>query len=77
LILGAINIYTRAPIGVQMVHLVVADLNWISLVALAVFCLSDGVEQVESRPAPEEAATTEKLKGRELVNAYIALTKPR
>lgn len=77
LLLGAVNIYTRAPIGVQMLHLVVADLNWVSLVALAVFCLTDGVEQVETRPAPEEAASTEKLRGRDLINAYVALTKPR
>ncbi|HLO97900.1 MAG TPA: heme o synthase, partial [Fimbriimonas sp.] len=36
-----------------------------------------GIEPVESRPAPEEADTVEPLKGRNLIKAYVALTKPR
>ena len=77
LALGVLNIYANAPIAVQMLHLVVADLNWVSLIVLAVFTLSDGIEQVESRPAPDEADKPDKLQGRDLINAYIALTKPR
>ena len=77
LALGLINIYSKAPIGIQMLHLAIADLNWVSLVCLAVFTMSDGVEHVESRPAPESVEPTAQLVGRDLINAYIALTKPR
>lgn len=76
--IGALNILLNAPIVMQMIHLVLADLNWISLVVLAVAALGVGIEPVESRPAPKEAEQAESpLKGRDLVKAYIALTKPR
>ncbi|WP_025225887.1 heme o synthase [Fimbriimonas ginsengisoli] len=77
LALGSLNIWLKAPIEMQMAHLMLADVNWISLVALGAFCLADGIERVESRPAPEEAGEFEPLRGRELIKAYIALTKPR
>jgi protoheme IX farnesyltransferase len=75
---GLLNIFMSAPIVMQMIHLVIADLNWISIVVLAVAALGVGIEPVESRPAPEAAEhSNEPLKGRELIKAYIALTKPR
>lgn len=74
---GALNIWFKAPIAMQMGHLVLADLNWISLVFLASYCFSEGIERVETRPAPAEAEQVGPLRGRALVNAYIALTKPR
>ncbi len=75
---GLLNIFLSAPIVMQMIHLVVADLNWISIVVLAVAALGVGIEPVEARPAPEEAEhSAEPLKGRELIKAYVALTKPR
>ena len=77
LLMGLANIWLRAPIPMQMAHLVMADVNWISLVALAAFCFSDGVERVERRPAPAEAEAVGPLRGKDLVKAYVALTKPR
>jgi protoheme IX farnesyltransferase len=77
LALGAMNIWFSAPIPMQMTHLVMADINWISLVVLGACAMAEGVEKVELRPAPEDAPHAEKLTGRALVNAYIALTKPR
>jgi protoheme IX farnesyltransferase len=77
LLLGLANIWLKAPIPMQMAHLVVADINWISLVVLGAFCFSDGVEHVENRPAPAEAEHVGPLKGRDLMKAYVALTKPR
>ena len=77
LLLGLLNIWFKAPIPMQMAHLGLADLNWISLVVLACYCFADGVEHVENRPAPEEAERVGPLKGRDLVKAYVALTKPR
>jgi heme o synthase len=77
LALGAVNIWTSAPIALQMAHLALADLNWISLVALGAYCLTDGIERVESRPAPETMEEVRPLRGKELIKAYIGLTKPR
>ena len=77
LLLGLLNIWLKAPIPMQMAHLAMADLNWISLVVLACFCFAEGVEHVEHRPAPQEAERVGPLKGRDLVKAYVALTKPR
>jgi heme o synthase len=77
MLVGLINIFYKAPIGLQMVHLVMADANWVSLVVLAVAALGVGIEPVESRPAPEEAGEVGPLKGRGLIKAYVALTKPR
>jgi len=75
--LGAINIFLKAPIPIQMAHLVLADLNWISLVAVGLLACAEGIERVEFRPAPAEAEQIAPLRGRALVGAYIALTKPR
>lgn len=77
LLIGIMNIWMKAPIAVQMLHLSIADLNWVSLVALGVFALQADVEQVEKRPAPQPIEETPVLKGWALVNAYVALTKPR
>jgi protoheme IX farnesyltransferase len=77
LALGTLNIWLKAPIPMQMAHLMLADVNWISLVALAAFAFGKEVEHVEVRPAPAESFEPEPLRGKALVNAYIALTKPR
>lgn len=77
ILIGALNIWIKAPIAMQMIHLVVADINWISLVAVGVFAFGEEVERVEFRPVPSEAPSVGQLHGRDLVNAYIALTKPR
>ncbi len=77
LLAGAINIYLKAPVAIQMIHLVLADLNWVSVVILAVAAFGVGIEPVEARPAPAEAENMDPLKGRDLIKAYVALTKPR
>jgi len=76
-LVGVVNILTNAPIALQMIHLVWADINFITVVALSAYALQAGVERVELRPPPETAPAAEPLRGRALVNAYIALTKPR
>jgi heme o synthase len=76
-VVGALNIWLKAPIGMQMFHLAMADLNFLAFVAVSVFALRPGVERVEQREAPTEAVPDGPIHGRDLVNAYIALTKPR
>ena len=77
ILVGSLNIVLDAPIVMQMLHLALADLNFIAVTALAVAAMAEGVERVEIRPAPVEAPVGEPLQGRNLVNAYVALTKPR
>jgi len=77
LLIGLFNIWTKAPISVQMLHLTIADLNWVSLIAVGVFALQADLEKVELRPAPVTTEEVHVLRGKELIKAYIALTKPR
>jgi len=77
ILVGSLNIVMDAPIVMQMLHLVMADLNFIALTAVGIAALAEGVERVEIRPAPAEVPESTPLSGRPLVNAYIALTKPR
>lgn len=74
MLLGVINIWLNAPVWMQAAHLVAADLTFASLIILAIAALGEGIERKDSSEQPEEAPH---LKGRELVNAYVALTKPR
>jgi protoheme IX farnesyltransferase len=75
--IGGLNIFLKAPVTLQMMHLVLADLNWISVAVLALAAFGVGIEPVEARPAPQEADVVETLKGGDLIKAYVALTKPR
>jgi protoheme IX farnesyltransferase len=77
IVLGIFNIWFKAPIPLQMAHLVLADVNWISLVTLAAFAFGKHIEPVETRPAPLEVEQPTKLAGKEIFMAYIGLTKPR
>ncbi|MBI1756781.1 MAG: protoheme IX farnesyltransferase [Fimbriimonas ginsengisoli] len=73
---GLLNIALSAPVWMQLVHLVLADALWVSLILTAVSALREGVpsldtverEQIESAPRP---------RGKELVSHYVKLTKPR
>lgn len=47
LILGLVNVYLLAPVWLQLVHLLVADLLWVALVFLSASALAEGVQQVE------------------------------
>jgi protoheme IX farnesyltransferase len=77
LALGAANIWFKAPIPMQMAHLVLADVNWISLVMLTSFALGSHIETVEERPAPHQPEEPKHLAGKDLFLAFINLTKPR
>jgi protoheme IX farnesyltransferase len=77
MLIGLLNIVLKAPIALQSTHLVLADLNWLSLVAVGLYAFAPDVERVEHRPAPVDVSIPDRLVGRDLVNAYVALTKPR
>jgi protoheme IX farnesyltransferase len=66
---GLINLALRAPVWMQLVHLLIADLFWISLVLLTAATLAEEV------PIGERRATIGAPRAR--LKDYIALTKPR
>ncbi len=74
--LGVVNIWLKAPIAMQMAHLVLADLLWITVVIVASYSLREGVIRVESS-ADLPVFEGERSQGRALLKQYIALTKPR
>ena len=74
MLVGLINIWLKAPVWMQAAHLVTADLTFASVIALAIAAMGVGVERKDSADHPEEAP---RLQGKELIHAYIGLTKPR
>lgn len=77
LFLGMINLSLSAPIAMQLVHLLVADLVWIALVLLTATALAEGVPQIEGRPELSDAEPALTPLERATLKDYIALTKPR
>lgn len=77
-VLGFVNVVLLAPIWMQLLHLFVADVNWILLILFAAAALGASVQHVEvtdeaDAPEPDMPAAT----GMALVKKYILLTKPR
>ncbi len=76
LVLGFLNLILLAPIGMQIVHLLVADLIWITLVLLLLSAFSEGVPRVEAGEGAR-AAEAHAGKGKATLMDYVVLTKPR
>jgi len=71
--IGLINVGLLAPIWMQLVHLLSADLLWISLVLLCSATLAVGVRQVETEHIPHAVLAG----ARPALKDFVALTKPR
>ena len=74
--LGVTNLLALAPIWLQIVHLAMSDVIWISAVLLAVAALPERLAQ----PVGDLAASPAGAEPRGFVaavKAYVALTKPR
>jgi heme a synthase len=55
--IGIVNVLLLAPVGLQLLHLLLADLLWLALVLLASATLSPGAAPVhEPEPVPFQAA---------------------
>jgi heme o synthase len=72
--LGLVNVALKAPIWLQLVHLIIADVQWILLVCLSMAALAEGVARQETIHA-EQPLTP--MTGWPLVKQYLLLTKPR
>jgi protoheme IX farnesyltransferase len=75
--LGLLNIALKAPIWLQIIHLVLADVLFITLVAAGAAAMATGVRRVELDAPSSVHEPVEKLTGIALVKAYVSLTKPR
>jgi protoheme IX farnesyltransferase len=80
LVLGLVNFLTRAPIEIQLIHLLVADSLWIAMVILIATVLSEDKKRVSvhvTELEPQEAPSQVELSLKTVVMQYISLTKPR
>jgi protoheme IX farnesyltransferase len=75
--LGLLNIALKAPVWLQIVHLVLADILFVTLVLAGAAALAQGVKRVELDIPEFESEPAERLTGVALVKAYVSLTKPR
>lgn len=84
---GFLNVWLRAPVWMQLIHLVLADFVWVDLVLFAAAALEVGVRRVELGPPgipdvaaapPDGAVVMQAAAGeRPTWRDYILLTKPR
>lgn len=76
--LGAASIFLKAPIPMQMVHLVLADICFMALVATTMSAFGEAVPRREMTGTMDDLPTPEPLKGfGATIKAYLVLTKPR
>lgn len=75
--LGLLNIWLKAPNWLQIVHLVLADILFVSLVAAGAASMAEDVRRVELDFPEHSSEPVEQLTGMALVKAYVSLTKPR
>jgi protoheme IX farnesyltransferase len=71
---GLANLMMSAPPAMQILHLLLAIGNWLSLVMLTIHVLRESASDHVDEPA---AAPREKAPFMHLVKDYVALTKPR
>ncbi|HEY3782778.1 MAG TPA: heme o synthase [Fimbriimonadaceae bacterium] len=77
LALGCLNFVLRAPVWMQLVHLFVADLVWVSLTMLAASSLATDAPRVEVVVQSEEERLLTPHTPVAILKQYLALTKPR
>lgn len=75
---GFVNVWLKAPVAMQVIHLMLADLVWLAAVLLTAAALSEGVVRVEDVVfAPQVAAPAAPAAGPVTWRDYLMLTKPR
>ncbi len=77
MVVGALNIFFKAPVTMQMFHLAMADVSVVTVLAMGVFALAPSVARVEQVDLPEADEDDAPLTARQKIGAYIVLTKPR
>jgi protoheme IX farnesyltransferase len=76
---GFLNLGLLAPVWMQLVHLLLADLLWISLLLMSFAALAEGTPRVElgERNSEEDVSGIHEGAGTASFRDYLELTKPR
>lgn len=77
LVVGVVNMLLLAPVSMQLVHLLLADLVWVALVLIIAEACAVGVDHVEKVHPAGVVAIDAALPERASWKDYVALTKPR
>lgn len=75
--LGIANIQLNAPIWMQMLHLVSADVCWLTLILAGVAALRKDAPRLDVDREVEPGDQANRPHGRALIKEYVALTKPK
>lgn len=77
MVAGLLNVMTKAPVAMQIVHLVLADAVWILLVLLTGSALAGDAPQREEEDADHSALPAVAPRIGATLRQYLLLTKPR
>jgi heme o synthase len=72
-LVGLLNVLFKAPLFMQLTHLLLADANWVAALALCAGAVAVGVERVELVRSAEVPSEMAKAGWKD----YLVLTKPR
>ena len=75
--MGFLNVYLKAPVPMQVAHLLMADFTWIALIFLTCAAFLTTTPRVESIPQSRLEAQGERNAPIPTWREYVALTKPR
>jgi protoheme IX farnesyltransferase len=74
---GFVNVLLRAPVPMQVIHLLLADFTWISLILLSLAGLAQNAPQREVQALAFADPMQRPVLEKATLGDYIALTKPR
>jgi protoheme IX farnesyltransferase len=79
ILVGFVNVLLRAPVVMQVIHLVMGDLVWVAVTLLALSALAVNAPQVElgATATDEMRAAEDATLGRPGIRDYVMLTKPK
>ena len=77
ILVGLVNLWLKAPVVMQVLHLLMADVVWIAVFLLASSALAVDVVKVEQVRFSPEVVAEPTLTGAVTWRDYLALTKPR
>ncbi|MGB5038230.1 MAG: heme o synthase, partial [Blastocatellia bacterium] len=77
MLVGVVNMLLLAPVSMQLIHLLLADIVWIALVLIVAEACAVGVEHIEKANVTNRVVLEGGVKERATWRDYLTLTKPR
>lgn len=77
MLVGVVNMLLLAPVSMQLIHLLLADIVWIALVLIVAEACAVGVEHIEKANVTNRVEPEVGVKERATWRDYLTLTKPR